>query len=204
MLARQYKFYPPEEYLAVEEQAKQKSEYYDGDVVALAGSSLNHNRIAKKICFIIDSALSDKPCEVFFAEIKVRIEARNFFTYPDVMVVCGDPKFVENRSDTITNPKIIIEVLSKSTERYDRSNKFHAYWTLDSLEEYVLVDQYRMRVEYFKRISEKEWMLRVLTKPDEALALQAIDLEIPLSDIYQRIEWEDEAEDEDVADSSGI
>lgn len=196
MLARQFqqRFYTPEEYLELEEKAEYRSEYLDGEIAALAGTSLNHNRIAKNIAFAIEGEISRTPCEVFFAEIKVWIEARNYFTYPDVMVLCGKKQLYKNRSDTVTNPQIIIEVLSKSTERYDRNDKFHAFWTLDSLAEYVLVDQYRMRVEYFKQTSEKEWMLRVFTQPDETLILQSIDLEISLSDIYHRVEWEEETE----------
>ncbi len=196
MLAGQFqqRFYTPEEYLELEDRAEHKSEYLDGEVAALAGTSLNHNRISGNIFSILKEALAGAPCEVFFADIKVWIEAHNYFIYPDVMVLCGKKQFLKGRSDTVTNPQIIIEVLSKSTERYDRNDKFHACWTLDSLEEYVLIDQYRMRVEYFKQTSEKEWMLRVLTGPDEALVLQSIDLEIPLSDIYHRVEWEEETE----------
>ena len=199
MLARQFqqRFYTPEEYLELEDRAEHKSEYLDGEIVALTGTSLNHNRVAKNIAFAIEGEISRTPCEVFFAEIKVWIEARNYFTYPDVMVLCGKKQLYKNRSDTVTNPQIIIEVLSKSTERYDRNDKFYAFWTLDSLAEYVLVDQYRMRVEYFKQTSEKEWMLRVFTQPDETLVLQSINLEIPLSDIYHRVEWEEETETAD-------
>ncbi len=196
-LARQYDFYSPEDYLAAEEKAAQKSEYYDGKVVAMAGASLNHNRIAGNVYAILNAALSDTPCEVFFVDVKVWIEARNFFTYPDVMAVCGETKFMEDRSDTLTNPTIIIEVLSNSTERYDRKTKFHAYWTLDSLQEYILIDQHRMRVEYFQQISNKEWALRVFTDADEKLLLKAVDIKIPLSDIYRNVVWEEDEEDKE-------
>ena len=111
------------------------------------------------------------------------------YTYPDVMVVCGEPEFLEGRSDTIINPKVILEVLSKSTAAYDRSDKFHAYWSLDSFDEYVLIDQYRVHVEYFRRESEKIWELDVLTDIDDVLHLKSIEIEIPLSKIYRNVKW---------------
>jgi Uma2 family endonuclease len=115
-----------------------KSEYRQGKVKAMAGTSLNHNRIAKNACFVIDNALTGKPCESFMGDIRLWIEKKNLYTYPDVIVMCGQPRFAPGRTDTITNPKVIIEVLLKSTTEYDYSDKFHAYWTIDTFEEYVL------------------------------------------------------------------
>ena len=196
MLAKQPHLYTPEEYLALEEKAEYKSEYYRGEIVAMAGASINHNRIAKNVSFAIDGGLGGRPCESFIGDVRLWIEQRQFYTYPDVMVVCGSLEFVEGRTDTVTNPQIIIEVLSESTENYDRSKKFHAYWTLDSLTEYVLVDQYRQRVEYFCRASEKEWLLRVLTKEDDVLKLETIGVEIPLEIIYHNVAWEEQKQAE--------
>jgi Uma2 family endonuclease len=102
---------------------------------------------------------------------------------------------IEQVTDTITNPQIIIEVLSKSTAEYDRSDKFHAYWTLDSFAEYVLVDQYRVQVEYFRRVSGKQWELQVFTRLDESLSLKSIEVKLPLEQIYQRINWEEVNQD---------
>ena len=107
------------------------------------------------------------------------------------MVICGEPDFIEGRTDTITNPKVIIEVLSKSTAEYDRSDKFHAYWTLDAFEEYVLIDQYRLQVEYFRRVEEKQWELQVFTQMDDRLALKSIAVQIPLNVIYRNITWDE-------------
>ena len=121
--------------------------------------------------------------------MRLHIEPKSIYAYPDVMVVCGEPEFVEERTDTIINPKVVIEVLSKSTESYDRGDKFHAYWSLDSFEEYVLIDQYRVHVEYFRRVNDKIWELRVLTKQDERLILQSVEVEIELSQIYRRVKW---------------
>ncbi len=103
------------------------------------------------------------------------------------MVVCAKPELVAGRTDTIINPKIIIEVLSKSTAGYDRGDKFQAYWTVDTVEEYVLIDQYRVHVEYFRPVSDKEWLLRVLTKADDVLKLESIEVEIALNKIYRNV-----------------
>jgi Uma2 family endonuclease len=192
MLARKSSVYTPAEYLAFEEKAETKSEYYDGEIMAMAGVSLNHNRLVRNISFIIGNGLVGKSCEVFMSDVRVWIEKKRFYVYPDVMVVCGKPKFVKNRTDAITNPQVIIEVLSESTEKYDRTEKFQAYWMLDSLAEYILIDQYRLRVDYFRQLNERDWLLRVLTKPEDRLTLESIGLEIPLSDIYRNITWEEE------------
>jgi Uma2 family endonuclease len=196
MLAKQLHFYTPEEYLALEEKAEYKSEYYQGEIVAMAGASINHNRITRNVVAALTNAFAAKPCEAFASDLRLWLEKRQYYTYPDVMVVCGDLEFVKGRTDTITNPKVIIEVLSESTENYDRSKKFHAYWTLDSLAEYVLIDQYRPRVEYFRQVSEKEWLLRVLTKVDDVLKLETIGVEIPLETIYHNVAWEEQAQAE--------
>lgn len=191
MLAKEHHAYTHAEYFALEDEADYKSEYFHGQIVAMAGASLNHNRLAKNISFAVDNAAAGKSCEAFIGDVRLWIEQRDSYTYPDVMAICGEPEFVEGRPDTVINPKVIIEVLSESTESYDRGDKFQAYWTLDSFEEYVLVDQYRMRVEYFKRISEKEWRLRILTKPDDELAFESIDVTIPLDEIYRNVTWDD-------------
>jgi len=182
--------YTPQEYLLREEKAEYKSEYYQGKIVALAGASINHNRIIGNIFNTLSNSIASEPCEVFMSDLRVWIEARNRYVYPDVAVVCGEIDFAEGRDDTITNPKIIIEVLSASTENYDRGDKFRAYWALDSLEEYILVDQYRMRVEYFRQVNERDWFLRVFTKVEEALELKSVGVEIPLEQIYRNVTWD--------------
>jgi Uma2 family endonuclease len=186
-----YDHYTPEEYLALEEKAEYKSEYRQGQIVALAGASVNHNRITRNISTALTNAFEAKLCEVFVSDLRLWIHQKKLFTYPDVMIVCGDLKFVKDRTDTITNPKVIIEVLSESIAAYDRGDKFQAYWTLDSFEEYVLIDQYRIQVEYFRKVSEKEWKLLILTKADDILKLESVEVEIPLGKIYHNVTWEE-------------
>ncbi len=142
-------FYTFEEYLTLEEKAEYKSEYHQGKILAMAGASANHNRIAGNVFNAISNAIEARSCEAFMSDLRLWIEQKEIAAYPDVMVVCGGLKFVKGRSDTITNPKVIIEVLSKSTTGFDKGDKFYAYWTLDTFEECVFVDQYKMRVEYF-------------------------------------------------------
>ena len=187
MLAKERHFYTHEEYFALEEKAEYKSEYRQGEIVAMAGASANHNRISGNVFNALSNTIESKPCEVFMSDLRLWIEKKDLYTYPDVMAICGGLRFAKRRTDTVTNPKVIIEVLSESTEAYDRSDKFRAYWTLDSFEEYVLIDQYRVHVEYFRRMSEKEWLLRVLTKTDDVLKLESIDVEIPLGKIYRNV-----------------
>jgi Uma2 family endonuclease len=187
MLAQKDHFYTHQEYFAFEEKSEYKNEYRQGEIVAMAGGSANHNRIAGNVFNVLSSAIESKPCEVFISDLRLWAEKKDLYTYPDVMVICGGLEFVEGRTDTITNPKVIIEVLSKSTEAYDRSDKFQAYWSLDSFEEYVLIDQYRVHVEYFRRTSDKEWILRVLTKTDDILKLESIGVEISLNTIYRNV-----------------
>lgn len=191
MLAPDHQLYTHEEYFALEAQSEAKNEYHQGQIVAMAGASLEHNRIAGNIFNVISNSIKAKPCEVFMSDLRVWIEKNNRYVYPDVTVVCGKPQLLEGRPDTITNPQIIIEVLSETTESIDRGDKFRAYWTLDPLAEYILIDQYRRRVEYFRRLDEKTWELRVLTKQDDVLALQSIAIDIPLPAIYRNVTWEE-------------
>lgn len=189
MFVKKHRHYTHAEYFALEEQAETKSEYHQGEIIAQAGATVNHNRIALNTANAIVNTLTGTPCETFVADLRVWIEKRDRYVYPDVMVICGDPSFVEGRTDTITNPKVIIEVLSESTEHYDRNSKFHAYWTLAGFEEYVLIDQSQMRVEYFRRMSDKEWLLRVLTKPEDILFFESVGVEITLNKIYRNVTW---------------
>jgi Uma2 family endonuclease len=191
MLAKEQPFYTFEEYLIHEERAEYKSEYRQGRIVAMAGASLAHNRIVSNIHAALYNALQTKPCAVFMTDLRLWIKPENWAVYPDIMVICGEPQLVEGRTDTVTNPQIIIEVLSKSTAEEDRSDKFQAYWSLDTFEEYVLVDQYRLHIEYFRRVNEKLWELLVFMQPDDTLTLKSVEVELPLAQIYRQVQWEE-------------
>jgi Uma2 family endonuclease len=190
MLGKEQNLPTFEEYLTLEEKAAYKSEYHQGQIVAMAGASLAHNRIVSNLHAALYNALQTKPCAVFASDLRLWIEQANRAVYPDIMVICGEPRLVAGRTDTVTNPQIIIEVLSKSTAEEDRSDKFQAYWSLDTFAEYALVDQYRSRVEYFRRVNEKLWELLVFTQPDDVLTLKSIKVELPLAQIYRQVQWE--------------
>jgi Uma2 family endonuclease len=186
----------PEEYLARERLADFKSEYYDGQVWPLgepircmAGTTRVHNLISGNLFREISSQLKDRPCETYIGDIRVRGKAADAYTYPDVLVVCGDPRFEDDRLDTLSNPNVIIEVLSPSTEAWDRGGKFHYYQRLASLQEYILVSQDRCLVERYTRQGE-QWILRAWNRMDETLPLASVGCEITLKDIYFRVAFD--------------
>lgn len=190
MVAKPQKYYSPEEYLTLEETAEYRSEYYRGEIFAMAGGSANHNRIAGNIYLGLRETLEGKPCEAFITDMRLHVKKNSLYTYPDVMVVCGRIEYVKGRTDTLTNPVVIIEVLSESTQAYDRGAKFELYRAIESLQDYVLVDQARVHVEYFHKLEDGRWLLAEFNELDAVLRLEAVEVELPLSRVYQRVEWE--------------
>lgn len=179
-----------DEYFALETSADQRHEYYRGEIFAMSGGSANHNRITVNVATALNTQLANKPCEVFVTDMRLLVKRRQLYTYPDVMVVCGKVEFAQQRTDLLTNPSVIFEVLSPSTETYDRGKKFNYFYrTIDSLQEYVLVDQERMLVEHLRRSGERNWLLTVLDDISDTLALTTIDVAISLAEIYRRVEW---------------
>ncbi len=192
-LAQRQPYWSVEEYFAHEEHAEERSEYYQGEIYAMAGGSANHNRIAGNLYVALMQAPGASECEPFINDVRLHLGAVGLYTYPDVMLVCGGVEYLRGRSDTITNPSLIVEVLSASTAAYDRSKKFESYRTLDSLEEYLLVDQDRFYVEHFRRLEDGQWVLRVLQDEADILHLECAAIEVPLTQIYQRVEWDTES-----------
>lgn len=187
----QKKYISPEEYLAMEEKAKYKSEYYNGEIFAMAGGSINHSTIAINITSELRQLLKGKPCWVYNSDVRVLVEENGLYTYPDVSVVCTEPKFAEGRNDTITNPLIIVEVLSESTKSYDRAEKFELYRAIKSFQDYILIDQDRVYIEYFHKNENGLWILQVINNIDETLTIHSIASSIPLREIYDKVEWKD-------------
>ncbi len=181
--------YSPEAYLALEDTAALRSEYIDGAINPMAGSSVNHNRLSRNICNAINTAFFNHGFEAFIADIKVWIPERRVYTYPDVMVVAGEPLYVEERSDIITNPQVIIEVLSDSTQDYDRTDKFLLYRSLPSFQEYLLIDQTSIRVEQYVKTGLRQWSLREYVPEDQSILFATIPLEIPLSTLYNKVQF---------------
>lgn len=190
MLARQQKYYTPEEYLTLEESAEYRSEYYQGEIFAMSGGSANHNRIAGNVYMSLRERLEGKSCEAFITDMRLLVKKNGLYTYPDVMVICGQLKYVKGRTDTVTNPVLIVEVLSESTQAYDRGAKFELYRALETLQDYVLIDQARVYVEYFHKLADGRWVLTELSQIEAVLALESVGVELPLSQVYRRVEWE--------------
>lgn len=191
MLPQVKHFYTPEEYLALEEKASSKSEYFRGQIYQMTGASLNHNRITINLTGLLYRALSGKSCEVFSSDMRLLVRANGLYTYPDVMVICGAVDLAAGQSDTATNPRLIIEVLSNSTAEYDRTDKFELYKALNSLQNYVLVDQHRPYIQCFYRLENEPriWAVETFNGLDAQLRLPALDLELGLGEIYSRVEW---------------
>lgn len=185
-LTKRKKEHTPEEYLALEEQSEYRNEYENGEIVAMAGGSLDHAQITFNIAKTIDKKISEK-CRTLPTEIKVQVENYRKFYYPDVLVICGEPKFYQKRNDTITNPLLVVEVLSDSTEAKDRGEKMLAYRTLESLQEYVLVSQDKPTVEQYIKNVEGNWIHKATIGIKSVVKFESIGIELLLEEIYQRV-----------------
>lgn len=181
--------FTPEEYLVQEEQSSQRHDYYRGKVYAHAGGSINHNRIAGNLNARFNFSLRKSHCEAFTSDMRLLVKSHDLYTYPDAMIVCGKPEFARACNDTIVNPTVIVEVLSPSAQDYDRGQKFELYRAIPTLADYVLVHQDRVFVEYYHRQRDGRWILTEVTGVDAELALQAVEVSIPLREIYHRVDW---------------
>ncbi len=177
--------YTPEEYLAYEQQAEYKSEYIDGQIIAMAGAGDEHNLIAGNLFASLHSQLRDRPCVVYMNEMRVKVTAQGLYTYPDLAVICGPRQFEGARRDTLLNPTLIIEVLSPSTALYDRTAKFGYYRQLPSLQEYLLVAQDQQLIEHFVR-ADGGWLLIEPADP-AVLHLPSIGCTVPVTEVYRKV-----------------
>jgi Uma2 family endonuclease len=179
----------PEEYLELERRAERKSEYFHGEMFAMAGASYEHFIIVSNLVRELGNRLDAGPCSTGSSELRLRVAPNGLYTYPDVMVICGEPQFVDGRRDTVVNPTLIVEVLSESTQAYDRGKKFEQYRTLPSLREYLLVAQDAPRIEQFARQPDDSWPLIESGGMDASIQLASIGCVLPLAKIYNRIDF---------------
>lgn len=175
------------EYLTQERLAPGKSEFLDGETFAMAGTSLPHNRISVNTLVALRSQLEGRGCEVFTSDLRLRVAQTGLYTYPDLVVVCGEPDLLDDDHDTLLNPKLIVEILSSSTEAYDRGQKFGHYRTIDSLTDYVLISQDRPLIEHFSR-SHGIWELRAAEGVEAMLELPSIGCRLALAEVYRNVE----------------
>jgi Uma2 family endonuclease len=186
MQALEQRYSSPEEYLAWEDATDFKSEYVDGQILPVTGGTTNHNQIALNLSSDLNFAFKRLDYRVYMGGVRLWIAARRIYTYPDVTVIAGEPDYFNDREDTVTNPQVIIEVASPSTETYDRKGKFEAYRTLPSFQEYVLFDQHRVHAEQYTKTGRKRWQFQEYDTEDEAIALATIPAEIAFADIYNK------------------
>jgi len=178
--------YTPEEYLALERKAEYKSEYFNGFITAMSGASREHNLIAVNMTSDLNAQLRDRKCEVYSGDMRVLISSTGLYTYPDVSVVCSQPQFLDKEVDTLLNPTVVVEVLSPSTETYDRGAKFAHYRRIESLQDYVMISQEEMHVEHYTK-QGNGWFLSVLENPEAILELPSIGCKVALSEIYRKV-----------------
>ena len=189
MLKLQKTFITAEEYFDIEEAAEYKSEYYHGEMFAMSGAAFHHNVIAVNVVVALSNALRNSDCFIFSSDMKIELDEARHYAYPDVSVVCGEIEFALRRNDTIANPVLVIEVLSESTQEYDRGLKFKAYQNIVSLREYILIDQYSYRVEYFFKNTDGLWIYEKYDNPEDTLKFRSVDAELSLRAIYHRVKF---------------
>ena len=188
-MSLQPKIHPtPEEYLEVERKADYKSEYLNGEIYAMGGTSPRHVLIVTNIASELRNQLKNRPCMVYSTDLRVQVSPQGLYTYPDVLVVCDTPQFSDQRRDTLTNPTLIVEVLSKSTKDYDRGEKFEQYRAIKSFKEYVLVAQDKYHVEHFVRQSDDTWFFSETNRLEDTLELITIGCHLKISEVYDKVE----------------
>jgi Uma2 family endonuclease len=181
-------FLTPQDYLALERQAETKSEYYAGEVFAMAGASRKHNTIVTNLAYLLVGQLKGRSCEVYNSDMRVKVSATGLYTYPDLVVVCGKPRFDDDQEDTLLNPTVIIEVLSKSTEAYDRSEKFAQYRALESMADYLLIAQDIARLEHYARQPDGSWRFLETVGLDSVAVVDSIQCRLSLADVYDKVD----------------
>ena len=180
--------YTPEEYLALERKAKDKSEYFAGEIFAMSGASRQHNLIVANVVATLHGQFRNRPCEVYASDMRVKASPTGLYTYPDVVALCGEPQFDDEQKDTLLNPTVIIEVLSSSTEAYDRGDKFGHYRKLASLTEYVLISQEKLHIEHYVRQPDNQWLLSEASSPQDTVRLPSINGVLVLAEVYDKVE----------------
>ena len=180
----------PEEYLAFEREADVKHEYYAGEIFAFAGASEVHNLIVANVIRELGNEMKGRPCKVYPSDMRVQVSPTGLYTYPGVTVVCGEARFDDEQADTLLNPTVIVEVLSPSTEGYDRGGKFEQYRKLESLQEYLVIAQDRVHVEQHARQAEGQWLLSDTDRVEDTIDLPSIACRLLVADLYEKVETE--------------
>lgn len=187
--APKYNFVSPKQYLEMERASESKHEYFKGEVFAMSGASIQHNVIVKNFNTVVLPFLKGKSCAMFGSDLRIHIPENTLYTYPDFSIICEKPKMIDEEKDTITNPSVIIEVLSKSTKDYDRGTKFNLYRSIKTLKEYILIDSLSVSVEIFTRQADNTWILAEYKNLSDRFSISTIQLTLFLKDIYDGISF---------------
>jgi Uma2 family endonuclease len=179
----------PEQYLEIERKAEFKSEYYQGEMFAMSGAREGHNLIVLNLGAELRQQLRKRACRAYVNDMRVRVGATGMYTYPDAIVVCGEPQFLDETRDTLLNPSLIVEVLSPSTEFYDRVRKFEHYSSVESVAEYLLVASERVRAELYTRQPDGRWLLTTADRMEDSLDLQSVGVHLALADLYEKVDF---------------
>ncbi|MBD2612013.1 MAG: Uma2 family endonuclease [Nostoc sp. ZfuVER08] len=190
ILQTEKRYYTPEEYLELEEKAEYKNEYKDGEIIPMTGGTTNHNKIALNFCRKFPLTVQDQAYDIYIGDVKLAIPRYRIYTYPDVMVIKGKPIYEGTSKTIITNPSLIVEVISNSTKNYDKTDKFKYYRSIPIFQEYIMIDQYSFSVEQFAKQTEGQWIFKEYEGEEAVLVLDSIDFQISLRDIYERVDFE--------------
>jgi Uma2 family endonuclease len=180
-------FLTPEQYLEIERKAEFKSEYYQGEMFLMSGAREPHNLIVVNLAAELRQQLRKRPCRTYVNDMRVRVKATGLYTYPDVVAVCGEPEFLDETRDTLLNPSLIVEVLSPSTEIYNRIRKFEHYRSVESVSEYLMIASERVSAELYTRQPDGRWMLTAVDRMEDSLDLQSVGVHLALADLYEKV-----------------
>ncbi len=189
MQAQEQQHISPAEYLTGERTADIRHEYFAGEIFAMAGASREHNQIATNIVRVLANQLLEKQCSVFASDMKVKIKKKEKYTYPDIVVACEQEEYEDEHHDVLLNPVVIIEILSNSTEAYDRGDKFSHYQNIPSLTEYILISQHSFKIERFTRQPNHSWLYTIYQKKEDLTLIEVIDCELPLAEVYRKVQF---------------
>ncbi|OCQ99582.1 hypothetical protein BCD64_11075 [Nostoc sp. MBR 210] len=187
--------YTPEEYLELEEKAEFRNEYRDGEIIPMTGGTTNHNKLALNLAVFLKMMLRGQDYEIYMSDVRLWIPRYRQYTYPDVMVIAGEPVYTGTNTTTVMNPCLITEVLSKSTKNYDQGDKFTYYRSIPEFKEYILIDQYNYHVMQYVKTAEGQWLFTETETQSATLSIQTLNVEITLSDIYERVNFADNNEE---------
>ena len=187
MIAQPKQYSTEQEYIQFERASIGKHEYFDGQIYAMTGASRIHNLIAGNTLAMLHRQLRKKPCEIFPSDMRVKVTRTGLYTYPDLVIICGKPEFTDDTLDTLINPLVLIEVLSPSTERYDRGMKFQNYRTIETLQDYILIAQDQYHVEHYSRQNSGQWLLQEAIGRESALTIRSIESTLTLGDVYEKV-----------------